>query len=511
LVSTGTSGTSEAQGSPCAVPTTVSLGLALSGGGFRASCFALGVLHYLNDRGRLGDINAVSSVSGGSITNGYLAMQTTIPERHHELEMRRRLAMFASGLAHTGVIGVATAFTYAFLLAMTFVAFAGVFHWMLAEAGRLPVAPLPGGSAFFVATASSIASLFVTLLVASSFFDEAVKIRLSQLLRDRDRLYSRGTSLRQGEPDMNQLAPPYTMILCSTDLGSGAPFYFAPHFVVAPGHGRIGDHVSEPKLVARHYDRFSLHDGVLASAAFPGAIRPRKISSRQLGFDPTDAPGDYLLGDGGLRDNTGVSFFLAWRNQSLPRQVMAELGPFPDQLLVVNSAAPVRRFPRTKVLLRLRSVPLSMSALHQANTRSVLHRLDVESATGTVTLSITDDPWIIANGSSGNAPHDEAIAALRRLHSATPSCGPLWWSKVAADSPNVRTGLRGLGTEDAATLMFHGYVVAMTRLAVASGWPPVDPVPTLDEFRAMCRYRTPWQWRRWSPQDRQAMVSSGSS
>lgn len=50
-------------------------GLAFSGGGFRATLAALGVVRFLADVGRLGDVRFVSSVSGGSISNGMLATQ----------------------------------------------------------------------------------------------------------------------------------------------------------------------------------------------------------------------------------------------------------------------------------------------------------------------------------------------------------------------------------------------------------------------------------------------------
>lgn len=51
----------------------VTIGLTLSGGGFRASLFHLGVLRRLNDLGLLSRVTSISSVSGGSITNGLLA------------------------------------------------------------------------------------------------------------------------------------------------------------------------------------------------------------------------------------------------------------------------------------------------------------------------------------------------------------------------------------------------------------------------------------------------------
>jgi NTE family protein len=49
------------------------VGIALSGGGFRATLFGLGSLWRLNDAGLLGKLDRVTSVSGGSIIAGVLA------------------------------------------------------------------------------------------------------------------------------------------------------------------------------------------------------------------------------------------------------------------------------------------------------------------------------------------------------------------------------------------------------------------------------------------------------
>jgi len=49
------------------------IGLALSGGGYRATLYALGGLIRLNEIGMLPKIDTVTSVSGGAITAGYLA------------------------------------------------------------------------------------------------------------------------------------------------------------------------------------------------------------------------------------------------------------------------------------------------------------------------------------------------------------------------------------------------------------------------------------------------------
>lgn len=55
-------------------PQEAGIGLALSGGGFRAVLFHIGVILRLNDSGLVTKLKRVSSVSGGSITAGVLAV-----------------------------------------------------------------------------------------------------------------------------------------------------------------------------------------------------------------------------------------------------------------------------------------------------------------------------------------------------------------------------------------------------------------------------------------------------
>src|SRR5664279_3585758 len=53
---------------------TDGIALCMSGGGYRAMLFHLGSLWRLNELNYLPKLNRVSSVSGGSITNGILAL-----------------------------------------------------------------------------------------------------------------------------------------------------------------------------------------------------------------------------------------------------------------------------------------------------------------------------------------------------------------------------------------------------------------------------------------------------
>src|SRR5438270_1133524 len=50
------------------------IGLALSGGGFRASLYHLGLVRFLRDAGVLPQVTHITSVSGGSIIAAHLAL-----------------------------------------------------------------------------------------------------------------------------------------------------------------------------------------------------------------------------------------------------------------------------------------------------------------------------------------------------------------------------------------------------------------------------------------------------
>src|SRR3954454_24342738 len=50
------------------------IGLALSGGGFRASLYHLGLVRFLRDAGILSRVTHITSVSGGSVLAAHLAL-----------------------------------------------------------------------------------------------------------------------------------------------------------------------------------------------------------------------------------------------------------------------------------------------------------------------------------------------------------------------------------------------------------------------------------------------------
>lgn len=87
------------------------LALCLSGGGFRATLFHLGVLRRLNELGVLGAVSTITSVSGGSILNGVLATRwSKMPRRpngvleNFDTEVEARVRAFCQADLRTRVL-----------------------------------------------------------------------------------------------------------------------------------------------------------------------------------------------------------------------------------------------------------------------------------------------------------------------------------------------------------------------------------------------------------------------
>src|SRR4051812_14157014 len=59
---------------PPGAPPARKIGLALSGGGFRATVYHLGLVRFLRDAGILPSVTHITAVSGGSICAAHLAL-----------------------------------------------------------------------------------------------------------------------------------------------------------------------------------------------------------------------------------------------------------------------------------------------------------------------------------------------------------------------------------------------------------------------------------------------------
>jgi predicted acylesterase/phospholipase RssA len=278
------------------------IGLALSGGGHRASLFARGVLLYLTDVQRNRDVVSIASVSGGSVTNGYFAQV----RGYHKLDIEeglRHSQKFARQLALQGTLW-ASFLTWAYLLTTILVLV------LVIAVSAMPWSGLSRLLVFFVGLAvwhkllAEKRGVICDWAYATTLFNKE----------------GTATKLEDIETEINH-------VFCATDLHAGEHVYFASDFVYAYrfGLGKPGN--------------LPLSTAVQVSAAFPGGFPPRALKTGRHDFQGGQQKHAkvMVLTDGGVYDNMGEQWAvgLKRRKERVPVPQFKEV----DELIVVNSSA----------------------------------------------------------------------------------------------------------------------------------------------------------------------------
>ena len=226
------------------------IGLALSGGGFRATVFGLGALRALHDRGVLGDVTVVSGISGGSLL----------------------AAMWAYG---------PDSFS-AFDTSVTSLVTAGL-QWEIARRAAAPRAVL-----------AEIASL-TRAVAGKPFGAQRSFTRTEALVRA---LATRSFGQRQLR-DVTH--PGLATVISATDLATGNAVRFGSEI---SSLSSVGD-ISGPVPVA---------DAVAASAAFPALLPHLTRTYTFTRRDGSTERKALLMTDGGVYDNLGLTPLLPQRS-----------------------------------------------------------------------------------------------------------------------------------------------------------------------------------------------------
>ena len=440
---------------------TRKIAIALSGGGHRASLFGLGVLLYLTDAGKNGDVVSVSSVSGGSITNAWLAQRGDYSNLTPEELESRIVRPLARRVAHFGTLWASWT-TWAYTVALS-VGLVAVFALL-----SLPINLLARTTYFVLGLAGwgFLASLRGPMCA----------------LAFRRTLYSAGRSptlLREIERENVQ------HIICATDVRAGNHVYFSGGFVCSY---RLGWGCPA---------EFRLADAVQASAAFPGAFPPRWFATKQHNFvdGASDTPHYMVLSDGGVYDNMAEQWpiGISYRRRRWPTQ--SDALQEPDALVVVDASGPMRwaavrrlRIPAIGEVLALLRVIRVLYDKTTATRRSTLvdrfnRAVREGQGLGGALVMINRSPYWTADYFSGQ---DKAWP--KRAERATRVLEVLGdedrkrWKHLTDENLRVRTTLSSLGGEVATSLLYHGYVLAMANLHVILGFPLLT-VPSIDRFR----------------------------
>jgi hypothetical protein len=487
------------------------IGVALSGGGYRAGAWGLGVLLYLADAGLHRRVVTASSVSGGSITNAVVGLQAygeMPPQEMWQLSARlaRRLAGNVNPFLVLLVLHAAAWATAIVGAALHTPALAGV-ALGVAVLLSLLAAPVCGDAIF----ASPIVWLFADLLAASVgllalsigegwwWLGALLLLGVLLLLRGIVVGWALGRSLLRvagGHASLSNLSSDIDHVLCACDLHGRHHVYFGRDFVYSFGLG-IGTRPSLP-----------LRAAVQASANLPGAFPPRAMLARGFRFTGARYHAPVLaLTDGGVYDNMADEWLLGFPERARHFRGRAARIRDPELQGVLHAASErlARRDPNFVVIANASGplgfkfawttfLPLIGELFALFRVKSILYdngnttrrRLIVdEFADGDLTgiiVHISTDPWrIVRDGRRSRNPavRARAEAAASRLE-ATPGL-----DRVSTRTPaNAATALYPLRRGRIGNLLQRSYALACVQAHIWHGLPLVE-IPPLVWFEAL--------------------------
>jgi NTE family protein len=244
-------------------------GLALSGGGYRASAFHLGTMNKLHQMGLLDKIDVMSTISGGSITGAAWCLSKDDYPTFHE-KMREQL--------HTKSVVQYILTSWRFFQALLFIIiFVGTALWLSFTHYSWLVFP--------------VLIIFFWLLLRYQYKIFPVSKIIEQAY---DKFFYNKKQLQH-----LRLRP--TLAIGSSNLHTGRPFTFSWKKM---SDSAYASDVKPP--ITFHHQTFPVARAVMASSCVPFAFTPVTIAKEFF-----NSPEDFnrvkpVLIDGGVYDNQGI-------------------------------------------------------------------------------------------------------------------------------------------------------------------------------------------------------------
>lgn len=244
------------------------VGLALSGGGYRAAAFHLGTMRKLHQLNILEKVDVFSTISGGSITGAAYCMKDTDYPAFEK--------WMVGTLTKKSVIRYVLS-SFAFLRTLLFLL---VFL---------------GGSVYVLFTPYPWASPILLIIMTILFFLFQYKLfPVSKVIEKAyDRYFFKSKTL-------SQLADHPAIAIGSTNIQTCRPFSFSKN--------RMGDSAytyHKPPVIFKHRE-FPVSKAVMASSCVPFAFAPVLIESKYYQHPEQAAEFKPVLVDGGVYDNQGI-------------------------------------------------------------------------------------------------------------------------------------------------------------------------------------------------------------
>jgi Patatin-like phospholipase len=447
------------------------IGVALSGGGHRASAWATGVLAAVVDAGLGADVVSVSSVSGGSITNGVVAqnldLRTATSDEFDEA-VRDSLVNYASvGLFPSGPL---TKGYLRLLIATLVVAFAAVVV-LVAAFIAAAASWIDGAVAAVVLAVLGVVTVVAWIGVAVLVARRGVVVR-SALARTHfggDRR-SLGTRLEQINRDVNH-------VFLATDLEAGDQFYLSPRFLYGYREG-IADPAARGTTVA---------DAVQASAGLPGAFPPIILETGPFrrpwavpGDVPSPSPERVVLSDGGVYDNMADQWESGVADRIGRWPELGQIQEPAEVLIVANSSAGwgwdpfgTLRWPKREITALMRNqgvqYDVSTSRRRRAAVQEWIENTRRGSGQHGVIVMIDRSPYVVTDGFARD-PGDRGVRAGEALRFLGDSAeARAVWERRARSNASVPTVLGALGVDETLDLLEHAYTSTLVGLYVIEG------------------------------------------
>lgn len=447
------------------------IGVAMSGGGHRASAWGTGVLAAIVDAGLGPDVVSVSSVSGGSITNGVVAqnldLRSATPDEFDvavrgSLINYARVGLFPSGPLTKGYLRLLIT-----MLVVAVVALVALLVAFVAAAASW----MNGATAVIVLGAlgllTVVAWIGVAVLVARRGTVVRSAIARTHFGGDRRSL---GTQLAQVDRAVNH-------VFLTTDLEAGDQFYLAPRFLYGFREG-IADPASTGTTIAA---------AVQASAGLPGAFPPVVLEAGPF-RRPWSVPGDVpealpqrvILSDGGVYDNMADQWESGLADRISRWPELGEIQEPADILIVANSSAGwgwdpfgTTKWPKRELTALMRNQGVQYDVSTSRRRRALVQTwMDNErrgSGQQGVIVMIDRSPYVVADAFARDQGDRgaRAMEALRFLGDSSRERSE--WADRSRSNASVPTVLGALGVAETLDLLEHAYTSTLVGLYVIEG------------------------------------------
>ncbi|MCK5898490.1 MAG: patatin-like phospholipase family protein, partial [Methylococcales bacterium] len=436
------------------------LGLALSGGGFRASFFHIGILAQMAEQGLLRSIEVISTVSGGSIIGAlyYLHVKKLLESK------------VDSEISDQDYVDIVKRIEFDFLKAteknIRLATFKNIFKnfYMIVSSNY--------------SRSNRIAELYNKLLYQTviSSLNSPVEMQELKIYPPESPQYF---SPRKHNAFRQAKVP--TLVINATTLNSGRNWQFTAQTMGEPPNGRHNENTikfidvdKKPirlrrarngyKSMVKRQQKFPLGYAVAASASVPGLFAPLAIKGLYYDRDKQERVLPLLV-DGGVFDNQGTEALL---DNDCTQFVISDASGQMGIENKINSSA-ISSFLRVSEILqdRARSEVL-LHLIEKIRNDSKIAFMDLRKG-----LSIREISWI--NEKDKPAERDKISPSKTEAFGVS--------EKVQEKLAQMRTDLDAFTEVEAYSLMRDGYLMSAKDLKPFSSDDDKEKAPKQEEWR----------------------------